>query len=108
MKKVIKKEVIGIQPVFSTNVDITGNYISNGDFINKNCVVDENYQGECHLNLSNVGTTDITISAGDKIVQGILIPINYAQAEKIESLDKLYADGKSDRGTGGFGSSGTK
>lgn len=71
-------------------------------------VVDECYQGECHLNLSNVGTTDITISAGDKIVQGILIPINYAQAEKIESLEELYADGKSDRGTGGFGSSGTK
>lgn len=104
MKKVIKKEVIGIQPVFSTNVDVTGNYISNGDFINKNCVVDENYQGECHINLTNVGDKNITITAGEKIVQGLVIPINYCQTEEVPTLDELYADGVSDRGSGGFGS----
>lgn len=72
------------------------------------CVVDENYQGECHLNLTNVGDCNIIISAGDKIVQGIVLPINYCQAEEISSLEQLYADGESSRGAGGFGSSGTK
>ena len=106
--KVLKKEVIGIQPVFSTNVDITSNYISEGEIVNKNCVVDENYQGECHLNLTNTGNCDITITAGDKIVQGIVLPINYCQAEELNSLEELYATSTSTRGTGGFGSTDNK
>lgn len=72
------------------------------------CVVDENYQGECHLNLTNVGDCNMTIAAGEKIVQGIVLPINYCQTEEIASLNELYVDGTSDRGAGGFGSSGTK
>ena len=72
------------------------------------CVVDENYQGECHLNLTNVGDCNVTISAGDKIVQGIVLPINYCQAEETNSLEELYAEGISARGADGFGSSGTK
>lgn len=70
------------------------------------CVVDENYQGECHLNLTNVGSCNMTISAGEKIVQGIILPINYAQTEEIDSLEKLYSEGVSDRGACGFGSTG--
>lgn len=72
------------------------------------CVVDENYQGECHLNLTNTGDCNITIEAGDKIVQGLVLPINYCQTEEMSSLEELYKDGLSDRGSGGFGSSGTK
>lgn len=72
------------------------------------CVVDENYQGECHLNLTNVGDCNITVEAGDKIVQGLVVPINYCQTEEISSLEELYRDCTSDRGAGGFGSSGTK
>lgn len=71
------------------------------------CVVDENYQGECHINVTNVGSTAIAINAGEKIVQGILLPINYAQTEEISSLDELYENEVTSRGTGGFGSSGT-
>ena len=72
------------------------------------CVIDENYQGECNINVTNVGDCNITISAEEKLVQGILIPVNYAQLEEVSTLDELYADGVSDRGTGGFGSTGTK
>lgn len=72
------------------------------------CVIDENYQGECNINVTNVGDCNITISAEEKLVQGILIPVNYAQLEEVDTLDELYADGVSDRGTGGFGSTGTK
>lgn len=72
------------------------------------CVVDENYQGECHINLTNVGSGNISIAAGDKIVQGVVLPINYCQSEEVSSLEELYADHVSERGAGGFGSSGTK
>ena len=108
MKKVIRREVIGIQPVFSTNVEIIGNYISDGNIINKNCVVDETYTGECHLHLTNTGNCDITISAGDKIVQGVLIPMNYCVPEEVENEKVLFAGTESARGCGGFGSTGTK
>lgn len=72
------------------------------------CVIDQNYEGECHINLTNVGNEAMVIEAGDKITQGIILPINYAITEEIESVEKLYAGSDHDRGTGGFGSSGTK
>jgi hypothetical protein len=43
-KQVIKKEFIGILPVYSTNVEQTGNYVSEGNIINKNCLIDNDYQ----------------------------------------------------------------
>lgn len=72
------------------------------------CVVDCGYEGECHINLTNVGTTDSIIAAGDKIVQAILLPISTVNTEEVASLEELYKDSTSERGAGGFGSSGTK
>ena len=108
MKTVVKKEVVGIQPVFSTNVKNTGNYVSEGDIINKNCVVDEDYEGEVHINLVNSGKNVQYIEAGDKIVQGLILPINYAMPEEIGTVEELYVGSDSYRGEGGFGSTGTK
>lgn len=71
------------------------------------CVVDESYQGECHLNITNVGDTPQEICAGEKLVQGIVVPINYCVAEEMTSLAELYPE-KSDRGAGGFGSTNEK
>ena len=79
-----------------------------GEVINKNCVVDENYCGETHLNLTNVGDCNVMICAGDKIVQGVVLPINYCQVEELGSVADLYAGSKSDRGAGCLGSTGTK
>jgi dUTP pyrophosphatase len=67
------------------------------------CVIDENYQSECHINLTNVGNSSITIYANDKIVQGIVLPINYCTCEEIIDINHLY-DNISDRGGNGFGS----
>jgi dUTP pyrophosphatase len=67
------------------------------------CVVDENYQSECHINLTNVGNSSITIHANDKIVQGIVLPINYCACEEIIDINHLY-NNVSDRGGNGFGS----
>lgn len=72
------------------------------------CVVDQDYEGECHINLFNAGDSTITIEAGDKIVQGVVIPVNYCQTEECASIGDLYAGSNSDRGAGGFGSSGVK
>ena len=71
-------------------------------------VVDENYEGECHINVANVGDCNVMICAGDKIVQGVVLPINYCQVEELGSVADLYAGSESDRGAGGFGSTGTK
>ena len=70
------------------------------------CVVDEDYQGEVHLNLTNTGNQLQIIERGDKIVQFILLPVNYANPVEVEPKD-LY-DETSQRGEGGFGSTGTK
>ena len=70
------------------------------------CVVDHGYQGEVHINLTNVGSEDRTLEAGDKIVQFVLLPLGDSIVELVEE-NNLY-ESASDRGEGGFGSSGTK
>ncbi len=82
------------------------------------CVVDEDYQGEIHINMINTNqptetfngvayaanSGHVTITPGDKLVQFILIPVNYANPEET-SLEELYTE-VSERGEGGFGSTG--
>ena len=70
------------------------------------CVVDEDYQGELHLNLTNTGNQPQIIERGDKITQFVLLPVNYATPVEVEPKN-LYTK-KSKRGDGGFGSTGTK
>ena len=70
------------------------------------CVVDHGYQGEVHINLTNVGSEDRTLEAGDKIVQFVLLPLGPPEIELVEE-NNLY-ESNSSRGEGGFGSSGTK
>ena len=69
------------------------------------CVIDEDYQGEVHLHVTNVGTDVESINPGDKLVQMLLIPVLYEGVETIEKLEDLYPE-ESDRGAGGFGSTG--
>ena len=69
-------------------------------------VVDESYQGEVHINVHNVGTTEQTITSGDKLVQFILLPVNYAMPNEVK-IEDLY-ETKSDRGEGRMGSTGEK
>jgi dUTP pyrophosphatase len=84
------------------------------------CVVDEDYQGEVHLNMINTnqpsetfsGNGDayathpgyVTINPGDKLVQFILVPVNYANPEET-NVNDLYTN-TTERGEGGFGSTG--
>lgn len=72
------------------------------------CVIDEDYQGEMHIDVKNVGLDDVTLEPGDKIMQFICLPVNYVDVDEVSSLDELYGAIVSERGTGGFGSTGTK
>ena len=71
------------------------------------CVVDADYQGEVHLNMINTGNTDIEIVSGMKIVQFIHKYYIDTDWEEI-SIDEYNNLEVSDRGAGGFGSSGVK
>lgn len=71
-------------------------------------VIDEDYMGEVHIHLLNIGDQPTIISPGDKIVQFLLEKQEYAIVEEVSSLDALYGDLESQRGEGAFGSTGTK
>jgi dUTP pyrophosphatase len=68
------------------------------------CLVDEDYQGEIHVHLVNVGYEQQLVRPGDKVTQFVLLPVNYACIEEVP-LDCLY-DSETERGEGGFGSTG--
>jgi dUTP pyrophosphatase len=71
------------------------------------CVVDADYQGEVHLNMINTSDKPIKLRTGQKIVQFIHLP--YIKTELEEITNEQYESiGVSDRGTGGFASSGEK
>ena len=72
------------------------------------CVVDEDYQGEIHIHLTNVGTGPIEINPGDKIIQFLLLPVAYEPVEMVSTIEELYEGETTERGTGGFGSTGVK
>jgi dUTP pyrophosphatase len=69
------------------------------------CVVDCGYTGEIFVNLHNIGWTTQYLQAGDKIAQAVLIPISHCE---VEEVTKKEFDGATKRGSGGFGSTGTK
>lgn len=68
--------------------------------------IDQDYFGEMHINLINVGNNIAIINAGDKIVQFIPMfqPI-MRESKEYSSIEELYKNSTSERGAGGFGSS---
>lgn len=69
-------------------------------------VVDSDYRGVVHFHLFNNGTEYVTINPGDKIIQGIVFPISLCKPHEI--TEEEYESNTTDRGVGGFGSTGTK
>lgn len=66
------------------------------------CVVDEDYQGEIHIHLINVGRCAETIIAGMKVAQFVLTPVSYEGVEVVD--EKELFNQATERGKGGFGS----
>ena len=66
------------------------------------CVVDEDYEGEIHIHMINVCDKIVDINPGQKLTQFVLVPVNYENIEVVNELPKR----QSERGSGGFGSTG--
>lgn len=66
-------------------------------------IVDEDYQGEIHIHLINVGNRKVILKPGMKIAQFILVPVAYAALEEVSDESELF-DAKTMRADGGFGS----
>ena len=69
---------------------------------NKVGVIDADYRGEVMVALHNHSTEAQTIDQGERIAQLVLVPYLTAAYEQAEDLSDT------DRGAGGFGSTGTK
>lgn len=70
------------------------------------CVVDSDYQGEIHLHLVNTSTKEVTIEAGEKLTQFLLIPVNHCEIQAVDKAE-LFEEATT-RGDGGFGSTGVQ
>ena len=65
-------------------------------------LIDSDYQGELMVSTWNRGNTAFTIEPFERIAQMVIVPVVQAQFNLVEDFDA------SDRGEGGFGSTGTK
>lgn len=62
--------------------------------------IDEGYRGEVGVILANFGSEDFVVSKGDKIAQIVVAPVTIAQIVETAEVDET------ERGEGGFGSTG--
>jgi dUTP pyrophosphatase len=63
--------------------------------------IDSGYRGEVKIIGENIGTSPIFINKGDRIAQGVICPVYEADFHIVDDLNST------DRGIGGFGSSGS-
>ena len=63
-------------------------------------IIDSSYKGEVFVSMTRVIKGAYVVKKGDRIAQAMLIPVPVVTFEEVDSLSE------SDRGVGGFGSSG--
>ena len=64
--------------------------------------IDADYRGEIKVILANLGKEDFVIKRGMRIAQAVLCPVYQARLKEVEEIDST------ERGSGGFGSTGIK
>lgn len=64
--------------------------------------IDADYRGEVGVILANLGEAPFTVERGMRIAQMVVAPVFQARFEAVDDLDET------DRGAGGFGSTGHK
>ena len=64
-------------------------------------VIDSDYRGEILVALVNISDEEYTISPGERIAQLVITPVIQASLECVDELPET------ERGTGGFGSTGS-
>jgi dUTP pyrophosphatase len=68
--------------------------------VNAPGTIDSDYRGEVKVLLVNLGSDPVTINRGDRIAQLVVAPVSRATFYEADEVDA------SDRGAGGFGSTG--
>lgn len=69
-------------------------------------VIDAGYTGSIVVKLYNLSNEDYTFESGDKITQIVFFPVEYIDDGAHNKLKKVDCLDTTDRGNGGFGSSG--
>ena len=70
--------------------------------LNSPGIIDSDYRGDIGVILHNFGSEIIEIHEGDRVAQLLIVPYMMPQFVQVESLDET------ERGEGGFGSTGIK
>jgi dUTP pyrophosphatase len=65
-------------------------------------LIDSDYQGQLFVSCWNRGNTAFTLEPSERLAQLVLVPVVQAQLEVVDEFDQT------DRGEGGFGSTGRK
>ena len=65
-------------------------------------LIDSDYQGELMVSCWNRGDKAFTMEVGERIAQLVIVPVVQAEFDLVEEFEAT------DRGEGGFGSTGTK
>lgn len=68
--------------------------------LNSPGTIDADYRGEIAVILINHGSAAFTIKRGERIAQMVIAPVSQAELVKVQAL------GETERGSGGFGSTG--
>ena len=69
---------------------------------NKVGVIDSDYRGEWMIALHNHGDVPQTVNPGDRVAQLLIVPVMTPDIVEVDELDET------DRGAGGFGSTGIR
>ncbi len=70
--------------------------------VNSPGTIDSDYRGEVKIIMGNFGTEDFIVEHGERMAQLVLAPVHQARFIRENEL------GTTERGSGGFGSTGTK
>lgn len=65
-------------------------------------MIDADYRGEIHGMFQNTGDETVVIEKGMRIAQLVVVPVEYESFVEVDDL------GETERGEGGFGSTGVK
>jgi dUTP pyrophosphatase len=70
--------------------------------LNSPGTIDADYRGEIGVILANLGESPFVVERGMRVAQLLLAPVTRATFDEVDNLDQT------DRGTGGFGSTGLR
>lgn len=71
-------------------------------------VIDADYTGEIHISVINTSNVPVTVKSGEKLIQFIHTPVLLSDFELVDQNAFNELHGVTERGDGGFGSTGVQ